>query len=77
MLKIDKQILETIKCFFGELDGVRTDDFYVEYARICKMSGVEMREKNVVIREACDACGIKTKPVVYRVFDSLKEGVNE
>ncbi len=69
VFKIDKQILETIKCFFGDLHGVKTDDFYFEYARICKMDGVEMREKSVVIREACDACGIKTKLVYHKVFD--------
>jgi len=65
---MDKQILKTIQEFFGDLADVKTSDFYNEYLAICEKEEVEPRQKNVVIREACDACGVKTKQKFYTVF---------
>ena len=65
---MDKQILKTIQTFFGDLTDVKTSDFYNEYLAIYEKEEVEPRQKNVVIREACDACGMKTKQKFYTVF---------
>lgn len=65
---MDKQILKAIKGFFGDLADVKTSDFYNEYLQVCIEDEVEPRQKNVVIREACEACGMKTKQKFYTVF---------
>ena len=69
---MDKQILKTIQGFFGDLADVKTSDFYNDYLEICEKEGVEPRQKNVVIREACDICGMKTKQIhiTYTVFEN-------
>lgn len=65
---MDEQILLTIKSYYGDLRSVKTDDFYKEYLAYCNAFGVEPRPKNVVIREACEICGAKTKQKTYTVF---------
>lgn len=65
---MDKQITKTIQGFFGDLADVKTSDFYKDYLDICEKNRVEPRQKNVVIREACEACGMKTKQKFYTVF---------
>lgn len=65
---MDKQILKAIKGFFGDLADVKTSDFYNEYLQVCIEDKVEPRQKNVVIREACDACGMEIKRKYYAVF---------
>lgn len=65
---MDKQIEKTIQDAYGDLEGMKTDEFYNVYKIHCSLDKVKPRPKNVVIREACDACGMKTKPVSYRVF---------
>ena len=65
---MDAQILETIRDFYGDLHGVTTQDFYIRYIEICTKYDIVARQKNVVIREACDALGLKTKQKTYTVF---------
>lgn len=65
---MDKQIMKTIQGFFGDLGDVKTSDFYKDYLDICEKERIEPREKNVVIREAAQACGMKTKQKFYTVF---------
>lgn len=65
---MDKQIMKTIQGFFGDLADVKTSDFYNDYLDICEKEKIEPREKNVVIREAAQACGVETKRKYYTVF---------
>lgn len=69
---MDKQILETIQSYCADLKDVKTSDFYNDYLGICEKDEVEPRQKNVVIREACDICGMKTKQIhiTYTVFEN-------
>lgn len=65
---MDEQIKDTIKLNFGDLKDIKTEDFYNDYLEFCAMRGIKPREKNVVIREACEICGVKTKQKTYTVF---------
>lgn len=70
---MDEQILKAIKCNCGDLTGITTDEFYNDYLEFCAMDFVKPRQKSVVIREACEICGVETKRKTYKVFCGVKK----
>ena len=76
-IHMDEQILKTIRIYFGDLNGITTERFYNCYRKMCEEDTVRIREKSVVIREACEICGVKIKREYYKVFGRwLNEGQN-
>ena len=62
------QVLEALKTFCNYPVGFTTDEVYEEYCDVCAKDGVEPRQKSVVIREVCKACGLRIEPEIKIYF---------
>ena len=65
---MDRQLLEALKTFYMCPVGFSTDEVYEEYCGACKKDKVKPRQKSIVIREVCKACGLRIEPDIKHYF---------
>ena len=61
-------ILETIRSYFGDLEGVPTEEFYNEYLKHCEEYEIEPQHRQTVIKKACDLSGVRSKQITEYSF---------
>ena len=64
-------VLETIRSYFGGLEGVSTEEFYGEYLKLCEEYGVEPQHRQTVIKKACDLSGVKSQG--FKVYKFVRK----
>ena len=65
---MDKYIKEAMRTFYSEPEGWTTDEIYEEYRNVCRLHGVEIRPKSVVIREICGEYNCTLEERVVKIF---------